>query len=307
MTGEKLLKGEKHVLYPDDRSFPEALRRIPEPPKKLHVIGNVDALREGIAIVGARKATPYGLSCAAHFAGIAAESGIVVISGGARGCDAASHRAAVQRKAQTVAFLGGGCDEVYPRENMALFQEVIDCGGAVVSEEDWTMPPIAYMFRRRNRLIAGLAKATLIVEAGLPSGTFSTADEALAADKDVLVVPGAITSKQSRGANRLIYQGATPIVDDETFHDQIFSIFGEMTRTDGGCEIEGNTSSSAEERILDALAAEQLTVDQLLGMARGSGEGRDPKLWLMTWLASAQKQGLVARYPNGRYGAVVCH
>lgn len=307
MTGEKLLKGERRVLYPDDRSFPEALRRIPEPPKKLHVIGNVDALREGIAIVGARKATPYGLSCAAHFAGIAAESGIVVISGGARGCDAASHRAAVQRKAPTVVFLGGGCDEVYPRENIALFQEVIDCGGAVASEEDWTMPPIAYMFRRRNRLIAGLAKATLIVEAGLPSGTFSTADEALAADKDVLVVPGAITSKQSRGANRLIYQGATPIVDDETFHDQIFSIFDKMARSDGGCEIEGSTSNNAEGRILEALAAEQLTIDQLLGIARDSGEDRDPKLWLMTWLASAQKEGLVARYPNGRYGAVVRH
>lgn len=307
MAGEKRLTGDRHVLGFEDRSYPEALRRIPEPPKKLHVIGNVSALREGIAIVGARKATPYGLSCAAHFAGIAAESGIVIISGGARGCDAASHRAAVQRKAQTVVFLGGGCDEVYPRENMALFQEVIECGGAVVSEEDWTMPPIAYMFRRRNRLIAGLAKATLIVEAGLPSGTFSTADEALAADKDVLVVPGAITSKQSRGANRLIYQGATPIVDDETFHDQIFSIFGLMARTDGGCEIEGSTSHNAKGRILEALAAEQLTIDQLLEIARDSGRGRDPKLWLMTWLASAQKEGLVARYPNGRYGAVIPH
>lgn len=307
MVDGKVLKGKRVVLCPEDRSFPEALRRIPEPPKKLHVIGNVGALREGIAIVGARKATPYGLSCAAHFAGIAAETRIVVISGGARGCDAAAHRAAIQRNAPTVVFLGGGCDEVYPRENAALFQEVIDCGGAVVSEEDWTMPPIAYMFRRRNRLIAGLAKATLIVEAGLPSGTFSTADEALSADKDVLVVPGAITSKQSRGANRLIYQGATPIVDDETFHDQIFSIFGEMTRTDMGCECEGRSSSHAGERVLEALAAEQLTVDQLLGIARGADGSRDPKLWLMTWLATAQKDGLVARFPNGRYGAVLRH
>lgn len=307
MAEKRLLEGDRHILATPDEAFPEALRRIPEPPKRLYVIGNVAALREGIAIVGARKATPYGLSCAAHFAGIAAESGIVVISGGARGCDAASHRAAVERKAPTVVFLGGGCDEVYPLENMGLFQEVIDCGGAVVSEEDWTMPPIAYMFRRRNRLIAGLAKATLIVEAGLPSGTFSTADEALAADKDVLVIPGAITSKHSHGANRLIYQGATPIVDDETFHDQVFSIFGEMTRTDGDCEAHGKPTSKAEERILDALAAEQLTVDQLLAIARDFDGNRDPRQWLMMWLASAQKDGLIARFPNGRYGAVVRH
>lgn len=307
MGVRRTLEGERSVIRAGDQPFPEALRHIPEPPKRLHVIGNPGALAEGLAIVGARKATPYGLGCAARFAGIAAESGIVVISGGARGCDAASHRAAVERKAMTVVFLGGGCDEVYPRENMALFQEVIDCGGAVVSEEDWTTPPLGYMFRRRNRLIAGLAKATLIVEAGLPSGTFSTADEALAAHKDVLVVPGAITSKQSRGANRLIYQGATPIVDDETFHDQVFSIFGEMTRADVGCEPQGRRASHAEERILDALAAEQLTVDQLMSIARDAGNGRDPTPWLMMWLASAQKEGLVARYPNGRYGAVVGH
>lgn len=305
MEGKQMLGGERHVLQREDPAFPAALRAIPEPPKRLHVIGNVDALREGLAIVGARKATPYGLSSAAHFAGLAAESGIVIISGGARGCDAASHRAAVERGAPTVVFLGGGCDEVYPTENIGLFQQVIECGGAVVSEEDWTMPPIAYMFRRRNRLIAGLAKATLIVEAGLPSGTFSTADEALAANKEVLVVPGAITSKQSRGANRLIYQGATPIVDDETFHDQVFSLFGTLTDVGEEGERALGTGDKAEERMLDALGAQQLTVDELLAIAADVVHGKDSAKWLMMWLASAQREGSIAKYPNGRYGAIV--
>ena len=305
MQSGKVLSGQRHVLSRKSSEFPEALQRIPEPPDRLYVVGDPAALQEGLAVVGARKATPYGLSSASHFAGIASESGIVIISGGARGCDAASHRAAIDRGSKTVVFLGGGCDELYPLENAGLFQEVIDCGGAIVSEQDWSVPPLGFMFRRRNRLIAGLAKATLIVEAGLPSGTFSTADEALAANKEVLVVPGAITSKQSRGANRLIYQGATPIVDDETFHDQVFSIFGRMT--DAGSSKAKDCLGSADKgnSLLEALQAEQLTVDQMLSLANEAHNGKDPRKWLMMWLASAQKEGIIAKYPNGRYGAVV--
>lgn len=107
--------------------------------------------------------------------------------------------------------LGGGCDCIYPESNRDLFQEVVDKGGAVISEHQWQFPPMPYTFRARNRIIAGLSRATLIVEAGLPSGTFSTADDALSSNREVLVVPGAITSPTSRGANRLLYQGATPI------------------------------------------------------------------------------------------------
>ena len=122
--------------------------------------------------------------------------------------------------------LGGGCDCIYPESNRDLFQEIIDKGGAVISEHQWQFPPMPYTFRARNRIIAGLSRATLIVEAGLPSGTFSTADDALSSNREVLVVPGAITSPTSRGANRLLYQGATPIVDQETFEDVIFNLYG---------------------------------------------------------------------------------
>lgn len=300
---EGRLKGDRCVLGHGDEAFPRALLDVPDPPRRLHVVGDPQAPQEGLAIVGARKATPYGLSCAAHFAGIAAEAGIVVISGGARGCDAASHAAAVERGARTVVFLGGGCDEPYPAENRGLFQRVVDCGGAVASEQPWEAPPRPWMFRLRNRLIAGLSKATLIVEAGLPSGTFSTADEALAANREVLVVPGAITSKQSRGANRLICQGAAPVVDDETFHDQLFSIFGAMSPV--GERTASKPADPAEERLLDALGAGQLTLDEMLALAEGHGTADARTQWLMMWLASMQKEGRVARYPGGRYGAVV--
>lgn len=218
----KRLSGCRTLLAVDDDSYPSQLRELRNPPEKLYVIGNVEALRPGIALVGSRRATPYGVACAKRFAGIAAVKGTVVVSGGARGCDTAAHRAAVEAGGQTVAVLGGGCDELYPAENAPLFQSIIDAGGAIVSEYDWGTSPRPYKFRCRNRIVAGLARAILIVEAGLPSGTFSAADEAHDAGRAVLAVPGAITSVNSRGANLLIYQGATPIVDDETFVDALF-------------------------------------------------------------------------------------
>lgn len=211
------LAGMRTVLLSDDPRFPAALRAIPRPPKRLYVLGDPEALTEGLAVVGARKATPYGIGAAKRFARLAAQRGIAVISGGARGCDAAAHEAALSEGAPTVAFLGGGCDVPYPREHAGLFERIALSGGAVVSEHAWDAPALPQQFRTRNRLIAGLARATLIVEAGLPSGTFSTADEALAAGRDVLVVPGAINSASSKGANRLLVQGAAPVVDDESF------------------------------------------------------------------------------------------
>ena len=172
-----------------------------------------------------------------------------------------------------------------------------------------------YAFRERNRLIAGLARATLIVEAGLPSGTFSTADEALAANREVLVVPGSIASKHSAGANRLIYQGATPIVDDETFGDQLLMLFGclrqeaapaaateagpVLAARDGTVRIEAPLTADP---LLEALDAEPLGVEQLLCLAREAVPREDALTWLMVWLAKAQRDGMVAQYPDGRYG-----
>ena len=221
------LTGLRTVIERGEEGYPEALFRLEDPPEALYVVGDPRALAEGIAIVGARKATPYGTSCAKRFARAAALRGVCVISGGARGCDAAAHRAALDAHGTTVAVLGGGCDELYPAAHYGLFQEIVDAGGAVVSEQPWGFPPMRHTFRARNRLIAALAKATLIVEAGLPSGTFSTADAALAANREVLVVPGSIASVNSRGANRLLFQGATPIVDDETFSSVLDALYGE--------------------------------------------------------------------------------
>lgn len=307
------LKGDRFELARDDRSFPRALNDIPKPPARLYGVGNVAALVEGLAVVGARRATPYGRTAAERFASLAAERGIGIISGGARGCDAVAHEAALAKGTPTVAFLGGGCDQVYPAENAGLFQRIIDAGGAVVSERPWDFPPQPYTFRERNRLIAGLARATLIVEAGLPSGTFSTADEALAAGREVWVVPGSIVSANSRGANRLLYQGAVPIVDDDSFGDALFSTFGCLRELPP--EMPGQSSDVVEEAVeitgeailLDALRAEPLGMEALRDLARIHGPASDSLTWLMIWLAKAQRDRLIAQYPDGRYGPLAAN
>lgn len=227
------IKGSRTVITPDAPAYPEAFTRLKNPPKALYVIGNPSALTDGVAIIGARRATPYGIECARLFAALTAERGIVQVSGGARGIEAAAVEAALSHGGEVVALLATGLDKPYPAENVPLLQRIVDAGGALVSEHPWDFPPRPHAFRARNRLIASLARATLIVEAGLPSGTFSTADEALAADREILAVPGRITDPQASGSNCMIAHGATPIVGEASYHDALERLFGLPSRSLG--------------------------------------------------------------------------
>lgn len=297
------LKGQRWILTQDAEAYPKQLLDARNPPSSIYGIGDPTALVPGLAIVGARKATPYGLGCAQHFAALACRAGVCVVSGGARGCDAQAHRTAVENHAKTVVVLGGGCDKLYPSEHRTLFQRVIDEGGAVISEQSWEVPPLPFMFRERNRIIAGLSQAILIVEAGLPSGTFSTADEALSANRDVLAIPGAITSGPSKGANRLIYQGAIPIIDDDTFEDQLFMLFGalraeEVSVADG----EGKALTGWKAQVLAALKAEPLSVDELLATGIIPPD-QNRVAWVMVFLTGLESAGFIERGADGRYRA----
>ena len=211
------LKGTRIEISINDRAYPEAFMRLDNPPQKLFLIGNPNALEEGIAITGARRCSTCGVECSKMFAARTVERGFTVITGGSLGCSTAAMESALNAGGKVVAFLGGGLDKAYPKENTPLFQHIIETGGAIVSEHEWGFPPTPYAFRNRNRLIASLAKATLVVEAGAPSGTFSLADDALAAGREVLAVPGNILSVSSRGPNLLISLGATPIIDLPSF------------------------------------------------------------------------------------------
>lgn len=230
----KTINGARHEIIPsmvdeDERDlYPETLANIDTPPKKLYVIGDPKALSlPSIAIIGNRKATPYGKACARRFAGIAVARGLCIVSGGARGVDAEAHRMALEAGGVTVAVLPGGLDNYYPHDHFDLFQRIVDAGGALVSEQTWDAPVLPYKCVQRNRITVALAKAVLVPECGMPSGTFSACDFALDYGRDILAVPGAITSKASAGPNNLIVHGAMPIVDDATFEMYLDAMQGD--------------------------------------------------------------------------------
>lgn len=302
-----LLQGPRYEIDCDSPDYPAALRELVSPPEVLYVIGNPHCLTMGLSIVGARKATPYGKSCAEKFASLAAEQGIPVVSGGALGCDSAAHKGALKQQGTTVAVLGGGCDQLYPAQNRKLFQQIIDSGGAVISENPWNMKPLGYMFRLRNRIIAALSKATLIVEAGLPSGTFSTADEALLLGREVMVVPGAITAPNSKGSNRLLFQGATPVVDSETFLTTLLSLYPQEQRSEmQQVALLGEKSAClCEDPLVRALIAEPLDSDQIYAFATQYCGNENPHSWAALRIEEAQDAGLIALYPNGCYGPLL--
>ena len=291
------LTGPRIVVKAGDSEYPQSLMKVTYPPEKLYIIGSIDALEPGLAVIGARRATPYGRGCARHFARIAAQKGICIISGGAKGCDSEAHRAALEVGGKTVVFLGGGCDRIYPAGHFSLFQDIVNSGGALVSEHPWDANPLPAFFRQRNRLIAGLASALLIVEAGLPSGTFGTADDALDYGKDVFVIPGAITSYTSRGSNRLLLQGATPIIDDDSFEDALFNTFTVLKQP-----VSEELDAEEDDRIVQAVRAEPMTVEQLMAVSKSCCGNADPRVFLMEHLALGEALGKIARHPDGRWG-----
>lgn len=221
------IKGDRSVIDLGGIEYPGLLADIPEPPKRLFVAGDPAVLSlPSLAISGSRRATPYGRNMAARFAKLAAEAGLAIVTGGARGVDSVATKAALGAGAKVAVVLAGGIDKAYPQENIGLFQSVVDAGGAVVSEQDWDLDPVPYLFRKRNRVIAGLSRALLVVEAGLPSGSFAAAEYAREAGRPVWAIPGAITCDNTAGVNRLIYQGATPIIGDDVFAEQVGAVFG---------------------------------------------------------------------------------
>ncbi|MDR3308299.1 MAG: DNA-processing protein DprA [Coriobacteriales bacterium] len=301
MKGEAVMLGERFEVRRDDPSYPGFLRAIDDPPPCLYAIGDLAALkRPALAIVGARKATPYGLSCAHRFAKRAALGEVAVVSGGAIGCDQAAHRGALEGGGCTIVVLGCGADVLYPAKARPLFNEVLERGGVLVSEAPWGAPPSRWGFVRRNRIIAALAHATLIVEAGLPSGTFSTADATLAQGKDVLAVPGSIFSKESRGSNRLIAQGAVPIVDDLSFEDALNATFGCFryalpAQGPGTTGVGGGEGEGWDQRALSALTASPMRPDELVGVCGGD------VIAVIRNLSQLEMAGRIERLRDGRY------
>ena len=198
-----------HLLTLADPDYPERLREVGDAPPLLFVRGNPARLtRPAIAVVGSRSASRGGAETAESFARTLAESGLTIVSGLARGIDAAAHRGAIGREGGTVAVLGTGVDMIYPATNRALADAIRADGGTLVSEQPLGAGPLRANFPRRNRLIAGLSLGVLVVEAALRSGSLITARLAGDFGRDVFAVPGSIHSPLSRGCHALIKDGA---------------------------------------------------------------------------------------------------
>jgi DNA processing protein len=199
----------------NSNAFPEVLKNIPNPPKELYVVGNLEPLldKKRLSVVGTRKVTPYGKQTTNQLVSEVATRGVVIISGLAFGVDALAHQAALDVGGYTIAVLPSHVTEVYPRSHVQLAKRILDQGGALVSEYPKGMPPIQANFIARNRLVSGLGEGVLITEAAAKSGTLHTANFALEQGRTVMVVPGNITSPLSSGTNNLIKAGALPVTD----------------------------------------------------------------------------------------------
>jgi DNA processing protein len=212
ITAVKQLGGD--ILLLDDGVYPSSLREIYDPPIVLYVKGAwSDCLdRPCIGVVGSRRCSTYGQNAANMLARDLAERGVTVVSGFARGIDAAAHRGAMEANGRTVAVLGTGIDEVYPREHRKLAAEILDRGGALVSQFPLGTPPVSENFPYRNRIISGLSLGVVVVEAAENSGSLITARLAMEQNREVFAVPGNITSRNSFGTNYLIKGAGAKLV-----------------------------------------------------------------------------------------------
>lgn len=258
------------VLVETAPEYPAALARIHDPPGVLFLWGQLspaDSL--AVAIVGTRHATQYGLQQAERFAYGLAQAGFTVVSGLARGVDAAAHRGALAAGGRTLAVLGSGILNLYPPEHGDLAQAVRG-QGAVISETPPRMPPQSGMFPQRNRVITGLSLGVIVIEAGERSGALVSARHAMEQSREVFALPGRVDSRMSRGCHQLIRDGATLVesVDD------VLAAFGPLA--DSALSPDGRTVrhpgelllNEQEQAVLDAIATASTDVDQI---ARASG------------------------------------
>ena len=270
-------------LARSDAAFPPLLAAIHDPPAGLFVRGCADLAllgRPAVAMVGARACSAYGRGVARMLGRELASAGLVVVSGLARGVDGEAHRGALEAGGSTVAVLGCGIDRDYPAAHRRLAAEIAGSGiGLVVSEYAPGVEPAPWRFPARNRIVSGLAAATVVLEAREGSGALITADFALEEGREVLAVPGEITSSLSAGSNGLLRLGATPL----TRSDDVLELFG-LEATKAEPEVVG----AAAQAVLERLQEESRGADAL-GRATGLGAGE-----VAAALAELELAGLVA-------------
>jgi DNA processing protein len=262
------------IVALDDSAYPARLKEIYDPPVVLFVRGSVEVLSSpGIAMVGTRHPTPYGLGMAERLSKDLAGRGLVIISGMARGVDTASHRGAIATNGKTVAVFGTGIDVIYPKENSRLSEQILSLGGALISEFPIGTFAAPQNFPIRNRIISGMSAGVLVVEAAEYSGTRITARCALEQNRDVYAVPGNVTNKSSWGPNTLIKQGAKLVATWEDvweelptdIQESLTSVRDESSPPETASLFPDDATSPHERKILRLLKSDESThIDDLM-------------------------------------------
>lgn len=275
-------------IRPEDEVYPELLRDM-EPCPSLFGIGDPKSLLGPcVSVIGARKATPYGLSIAKMAGRVAAECGLVLVSGGALGCDHAAARGALDAGGRTVLVSGCGPDVVYPPSSADIYSGAICEGGAVVSMEGWGSHPTRFSFPKRNVVIAALSEVLFVTEAGRRSGTMSTADAALSLGRTVYAVPGSIFSPTSSGTNKLIADGSRIICDTRDLEVALSLDYGVSRMvTEAAPQAMGD--------MLSALMSNPMRPQEL------SEYLNQDLLELIKRLVELESKGIVHKLPDGRY------
>jgi DNA processing protein len=291
---DKLQSQGIKLLTWQDEAYPSRLKEIDQPPPVLYLRG--DYLSDdlfAVAIVGTRRVTSYGRQITEEIACFLAANGITVISGLARGVDAIAHQSALKSGGRTVAVLGSGVDRIYPPEHRALAEQIME-RGAILSDYAPGTPPEASNFPPRNRIIAGLSLAVVVVEAGETSGALLTAEYAAEQGREVFAVPGSILAPQSKGTNKLIQRGALPLLNAADLMQAL-----DLTRIgEHKAARKILPANLTEARLLDVLGPEPLHVDDIRSQADLPIEQVSAALALM------ELKGLVRQVGGMNYVAV---
>jgi DNA processing protein len=287
------------ALLPGDEAFPAPLREIAEPPAVLFALGDLSmAARPMVAIVGSRAHSAYGAAAGRLIATAVARAGGVVVSGMARGLDAIAQRAALDAGGATIGVLGNGLGVVYPAANRLLY-DAVAARGLLLTEFPPGERPHAGSFPRRNRLISGLARATVVVEAAIGSGALITSECALEQGREVLAVPGPITSRTSAGTNRLIRDGATPLLEpSDLFHHYPELAAAAGTEWDGSRPGQCANLDPDVMALADAIGFDLIHVDALAErLGRSAGD-------LLGALCALELAGVVEQPAGGMFRRV---
>jgi DNA processing protein len=277
-----------------DAAYPPALLNLSDAPEFFYARGNLDCFNlPAVAMVGTRHASEHGLMASRSFSRSLGLAGVCIVSGLAYGVDAVSHRGALDAKGKTIAVVGSGIDDeaLYPRANLRLGQEILKSGGLIISENPAGTKPQPWDFVKRNRLIAALSRATIVVEAPIKSGALITAKYALEMGREVYAVPGDAMRENTKGSNGLIAAGAVPLIEAQELIDIIFPAKKSQKNT---AKLDQEFSTE-EKLILQKLALGTQHVDDLINASRLS-----PELMQAT-LTGLELRGIIASLGNMRY------